>query len=103
MEQLVSQIPKEKLKVGKLYKVKHPTVLVTRYRVWLGADGWSGGSLLPQEKDFPMYSQNIGVDYSYVIVLNKRATPFKAGNYKPTSTFTKPAFKQKQIRFLNRP
>lgn len=107
MTELVSKIPKEKLKVGKLYKTIskiQSNYEPPRYRVWLG-DFFSGGSAFPEKENYPMYKEAIGVFYDTVYVVNSRATPFKPGVWINAShpDFLNAIKKaSKPIRYLNR-
>jgi len=104
---MVSKIPKEKLKIGKLYKVVstvHSSWDLPRYRVWLG-NSFSGGSNTPMQENYPMYKEDIKILYENVYVVNSRATPFKPGVWINASSpdFLKAIKKaSKPIRYLNR-
>lgn len=107
MTELVSKIPKEKLKVGKLYKIVpklYSNLKIPRYHVWFG-DSFSGGSTVPEKENYPMYKEAIGISYENVYVVNSRATPFKPGvwNSQPSADFLNAVKKvSKPIRYLNR-
>lgn len=110
MDNLVSKIPKEKLKPGKLYKTlvlpKTPEQ-VCFYRVWDGTK-WSMGTLLPKYKSSSIYNVPALTDIQeQIIVVNKVATPFKSEpSTSNNQTFQfKSAFLKvdpKPIRYLNR-
>ena len=112
MNNLVSKIPKEKLKPGKLYKtVTLPMTpgQVCLYRVWDGTK-WSMGTMVPRHKNWALYHTIAGssTQQQQIIVVNKVATPFKPEPPVNTSqTFTfKSAFVKatsKPLRYLNRP
>lgn len=100
-------IPKEKLKVGSLYKTKNVSSEVIAYRVWLGT-GWSMGAHDRRKKSYVLYKQP-WAPYEKAITINKIGSPFlpeTAPNVDlPYATFT-PLYKsqpKKPIRYLNRP
>lgn len=118
-----SKIPKEKLKVGKLYKTLFLPKLPSSqylYRVWMG-NQWSMGTLQPRKQEWSIY--NVPADPNIqetIIVVNTRATPFKLPPAQTTTTQSTTtvdfngtvtgslwsvANKQlkKPIRYLNRP
>ncbi len=105
MVELVSKIPKEKVKVGKLYKTQAKVQSTYRYRVWLGDElGWSIGTLNPCVQNHPSYQTATSIKYDHLLVLNTKATPFKLGVWEPIPPVPPPWKKsKKEIRYLNRP
>lgn len=113
MDNLVSKIPKEKLKTGKLYKTdvlpKIPGQVFS-YRVWLG-NRWSMGTLYPRHKELDIYEIEATASIQdQIIVVNTKATPFKpepnTSNNQPQTFQFKSAFLKvdhKPLRYLNRP
>jgi len=103
-------IPKEKLKVGSLYKTKNTQNEVIAYRVWLGT-GWSMGSQQRRKKSFVLYKAH-WADYEKAMPMNKIASSFlpeslveDAGTIKYNHEWA-PLFAskpKKTIRYLNRP
>ncbi len=104
-----SNIPIEKLKIGKLYKVHSPVTGLERYRVWLGNGCFSKGTAFPEHKDHSCYTIESIFNYELCVVLSKRAVPFKkslsyVNNFFAGSDLGQTVVKKsaKPIRYLNR-
>jgi len=100
-------IPKEKLKVGSLYKTKSVDSGLIVYRVWLGT-GWSMGSQKRGKKSFVFYKSPWAA-YEKAMPINKIASSFipeYVSSVDPIYDSFTTSFKikpKKTIRYLNRP
>lgn len=99
-------IPKEKLKVGSLYKTKNVSAEVIAYRVWLGT-GWSMGAQQRRKKSFVLYQAH-WAPYEKAMPMNKIASSFlpeDVSSIDPIYGSFTSSFKikpKKPIRYLNR-